>query len=246
MPHLYYIELSGNDYSKYFKDNSKEINKGMSYLYDFMSNNNNGTLANFLDGVLDVHFKNLDVLNNYDLYSGYVPNKDQSLEIFNKLRKLIKENDIISISNYRGDGQYYVYKEGDELHVTSHYGEYGRQYPPQSAKYFLDNRLYEYIADDNLTDIYTKYYVFQELHRYKLQKIHECPSFSICGSGIYIDTNMYNMKSSKNTSLNNSRYIVLDFYDRDDPDVDDIVLIDKNSSTNYNLRCVWYETDSIY
>lgn len=253
MPHLYYIELSNNDYTKYFQNVDSEIRNEMEYLYDYIAENKNCSLDSFLDGALNVHLENMKILSKYDLHTDYLPNKKQSVDIFKKLKEIIQENDIISIFNYRGSGQYYVYNDDGELNVTLHTCEYGRQYPPQSARYFLDSKIYEHIINDSLQSIYTKYNVFHELHRTNLYDVNRLNimninvNYDVCGLGLCVNMDDYNITSYKGIPLSGFSYLVMDFcYENDNPDAEDIILIDKKYGTTYNLKCVYYESNELY
>lgn len=241
MPHHYYIELSCTNYLKYFGEEHSNISSEMTSIWDFISNNNNNVctqLNEFLDNVLKIHMDNLDVLDKYSLNTKYVPNKSQTKEILDKIKDMVKENDVISINNYRGCGQYYVYRESGTLYVTSHHGDYGEYYPPQSTKYFLENGLCD------LQYGYIKYNIFAELYRKKLDlNLPLDPNFGIYCFGVCVDMDKYCVISSENNcTFDNVKYLLLDFhFDEGDPDLDNIVVINKESSEKYTLKCLHFE-----
>lgn len=260
MPHLYYFELDNYYYKQYFEningDLEKQVRNEMIYLHDYLSDNNKKKLSVFLDEILNIHLNNLVILAKYDLHTQYLPNRDESILIFNEMKKRIKENDIISIYDYRGCGQYYVYNENDSLKIVKHSGEYGREYPPESTKYFMDNKIYEYMINENLDAFYTKFNVFYELYRKNLELENQnycttdsktpCKNnnyaynnFGVCGSGIYISLSNYDVVHM-GSNIRGYKYVLLCYYEEN---TESIIIKNKTTNDVYTINCTYYETD---
>ena len=181
---------------------------------------------------------NLDILDEYSLKTKYIPDKLHAIDIFNKMKNMVKENDIISINNYRGNGQYYIHNIDGKLFCSPYCGDYGEYYPACSAKYFLKNELH------NLQHVYIKYNVFAEMHRKKIDpEINNNMDFNIYFHGVCIDTEKYYVSSlTNNCDLKNTKYLLLNFcFDENDIDIDNVILIDKEDNEKYTLKCIHFD-----
>lgn len=259
MPHLYYFELCQYEYMKYFSqaryDNPElfsKINHHLHNPHSYTEDYNNISLHDFLDAVANIHLHNIEILSKYNLHTKYLPSKESTANIFKIMKNKIKENDIVSIYSYRGCGQYYVYNDNDSLKVNLHSGEYGREYPPEATDYFLKNKIYKYMVNNNMSHHYTGYNVFYEMHRKNMSKInvdeYEGCTYGIlvCGSGLYIDLELYDVLASRTPYLKkNPRYLIVKFDYETDDDIDHITIINKATKDMYAVKCFCYGANSL-
>lgn len=270
MQHYYYFGIDCEMCSEYIFNPDKfyyTIGQKLFNLHPFISKNNNGLLVDFLDEILNIYLKNhkkvikygnanrnnTEIISDYESFIKCIPNRCEATMIFDQMKNIIKENDIISIYNYRGCGQYYVYNDNGLLKVVLHSGDYGRKYPPESTKYFFDNKIHKSMKKDKLEELYVKHNVFFELHN-KINGIYkECDhseKVQICGGGVYIDLNKFELLSPKKNNFGKTRYLAINIYFEEDEDEDDenvgyITIVDKNTKKKYRVKCACYGTDKL-
>lgn len=262
MPSFYYFDINSHSYIKHLGDVQSHKKHGMKLhdCHEWIDRDGN-LLEEFIKEIEQIHYKNLDILEKYNLHAhlDFVPNKEQSKEIFEEISSKIVENDIISIYGYRGCGQYYVYNDGEQLRITSHAEEYGRSYPPESVDYFFENDLDKLFKNNKLNAYYDKIDVFYDFHRKKYLPIgskkyrtrDDNDNLTICIGGIYIDTETHLVISSCGKQICGHRYLCILFDDYDDyvdegNKVDRITIINKKTKKKYFVECVYFEYDDKY
>jgi len=261
MPHLYFFAIDVYYYKQCFENvcgtKEKEIFKKMPDMHDYTSCLDEiKLLTDLLNEIKGVHLSNLNILENGGLHTDLVPDAETTEYIFEEIEKRVTENDIISIYDYRGCGQHYVFKDNGVLKVSRHCGDYGREFPPESTKYFFDNKLGERWFEDDADAIYLYegFDVFAELYNKNEIPLLEGPrQSSPSGGGIYIDTNEYHAFSQKGITFNKKRYLVMEFMaDEDYEDeceeesVDYITIVNKKTGEMWTAKCNFYESSDRY
>lgn len=137
------------------------------------------------------------------------------------------------------------------MKVSRHCSEYGFDYPPESTKYFFDNKLYEYRFDNDVAEIYNGIDVFYELHKVNNYRIGD--ELSVSGGGIYIDTNEYHAFSQSGKIFGRKKYLVMHFmadeeyeYECGNGNVDYVTIINKKTGEMYTNKCCFYESGDRY
>lgn len=251
MPRFYFFDIDSGGYSSYFPSQYADV---INKLYDCHKwvERDGMELDDFIEEIKDIHLDNLKKLEKKIKISEYfklIPNIGQSNAIFEKMKDVINENDIISIYSYRGCGQYYVYGDNGTLKITSHAEEYGRSYPPEASEYYFSNKLHNLLEDDSIDTHYDKIDVFYEYHRKKYTSSREYGpnenGLSICASGVYIDTKKYLVIRSDGKILHRHKYIKISSINFCDDEYE-LTIIHRENKDKITLRCGYYESDEKY
>lgn len=146
----------------------------------------NGTnVESFFNQIIDLYNdeydnyrKRIKELNIEDDSIYNLPTRNEFLNKIKNLEKKLKEGDIIRTDNYKGCGQYYVFKKDNDMYVKEFLGDHGTYFPSEVLKYIEENNI------DTFQNLESKYNKLEQI----LEKSY---NFGLLSVGISLENKLY-------------------------------------------------------